>query len=102
MTSAVIGNTVLDALINSLADKRATIGVLGLGYVGLPLAVAFAEANFSTICFDTKVGTVKMLQRGESHIGDIVGERITALQQNQKFSASNNFDRRILKKMGRL
>jgi UDP-N-acetyl-D-glucosamine dehydrogenase len=63
-----------------------------MGYVGLPLGVAFAEAGFRTIGFDLQAATVELLQRGESHIADIQCERVKQLRQAEKFSATTNFD----------
>ncbi len=75
-----------------LQTRTARVGILGMGYVGLPLAVAFAEAGFPTVGFDTSVRTVATLQSGQSHIGDIEGERLQALRHNEKFSATSDFD----------
>ncbi len=57
-----------------------TIGIIGLGYVGLPLAVAFAEAGERVIGLDTNAGRVEALRRGESHVEDITDERLRAVQ----------------------
>jgi UDP-N-acetyl-D-glucosamine dehydrogenase len=57
-----------------------TVGVVGLGYVGLPLAVAFAEAGQSVIGVDTHAGRMAQLRRGESYIEDIPSERYQAVQ----------------------
>ena len=56
-----------------------TIGIIGLGYVGLPLAVAFAEAGHQVIGVDTNAGRIEALRRGESHVEDITSERLQAL-----------------------
>jgi UDP-N-acetyl-D-glucosamine dehydrogenase len=55
------------------------IGIVGLGYVGLPLAVAYAEAGHKVIGLDTNATVVEALRRGESHIEDIPSERLTAV-----------------------
>jgi UDP-N-acetyl-D-glucosamine dehydrogenase len=55
------------------------IGIVGLGYVGLPLAVAFAEAGQRVVGVDTNVGRVKQLRSGESYIEDIPSERLQAV-----------------------
>jgi UDP-N-acetyl-D-glucosamine dehydrogenase len=55
------------------------IGIVGLGYVGLPLAVAFAEAGQRVVGVDTNVGRVKQLRAGESYIEDIPSERLQAV-----------------------
>jgi UDP-N-acetyl-D-glucosamine dehydrogenase len=56
-----------------------TIGIVGLGYVGLPLAVAFAEAGQRVIGIDTNIGRVNQLRAGESYIEDIPSERLQAV-----------------------
>ena len=56
-----------------------TIGIVGLGYVGLPLAVAFAEAGQRVVGVDTNVGRVNQLRTGESYIEDIPSERLQAV-----------------------
>jgi UDP-N-acetyl-D-glucosamine dehydrogenase len=56
-----------------------TVGIIGLGYVGLPLAVAFAEAGEQVIGLDTNAGRVEALRRGESHVEDIASERLRAV-----------------------
>jgi len=59
--------------------KPARVGVVGLGYVGLPLAVAFAEAGHSAVGVDTDARTVAAVTAGESHIEDISSERLAAV-----------------------
>jgi UDP-N-acetyl-D-glucosamine dehydrogenase len=56
-----------------------TIGIIGLGYVGLPLAVAFAEAGHQVIGVDTNAARVEALRNGESHVEDIPSERLQAV-----------------------
>ena len=56
-----------------------TIGIVGLGYVGLPLAVAFAEAGQRVVGVDTNVGRVNQLRGGDSYIEDIPSERLQAV-----------------------
>lgn len=75
-----------------LRTRTATIGVLGMGYVGLPLVVAFAEAGFKTVGFDTSVALTNALRRGESHVGDIAPERLQALLRAEKFCATADFE----------
>src|SRR4051812_50093403 len=61
-------------------SEEQPIGVVGLGYVGLPLAVAFCEAGREVIGVDTDQGRCASVARGESHIGDVSGERLTAVR----------------------
>jgi UDP-N-acetyl-D-glucosamine dehydrogenase len=57
-----------------------TVGIIGLGYVGLPLAVSFAEAGVQVIGLDSNAGRVEALRRGESHVEDVSGERLRAVE----------------------
>lgn len=57
-------------------DRSATIGVIGLGYVGLPLAMEFADAGFRVVGYDVSTRVVELLKRGESHIQDIPAGRV--------------------------
>src|SRR5688572_22295364 len=53
-----------------------TIGIIGLGYVGLPLAVAFAEAGHDVIGYDTNASRTEALRQGRSHVEDIPSDRL--------------------------
>ncbi|HEX8551249.1 MAG TPA: nucleotide sugar dehydrogenase [Abditibacteriaceae bacterium] len=81
------------SLLQKIQDRDAIVGVLGLGYVGLPLIVAFGEAGFPTIGFEPKEATVVGLQSGQSHIGDIPSERVAALRASGKLEATGDFTR---------
>jgi UDP-N-acetyl-D-glucosamine dehydrogenase len=83
----------LNELLRKIETFDATVGILGMGYVGLPLVVAFAEAGFSTIGFDTKTSTIENLQAGQSHIGDIPSARVKALRDSGKFEATIDMKR---------
>jgi UDP-N-acetyl-D-glucosamine dehydrogenase len=70
------------------------IGIIGLGYVGLPLAVAFAESGHDVVAFDTDTGKVESLERGESYIEDIadaalapLGERLHPTTSHSDFAS---------------
>ncbi len=65
--------------IGLFASRRARVGVLGLGYVGLPLAVTIAEAGFATLGFDTDGEKIAMLERGESYIRHVPSDRLGAV-----------------------
>jgi len=67
------------ALVGKLQSRQAKVGIIGLGYVGLPLAVAFAEAGFSVHGTDTDDIRVASLNAGRSDIPDISLERLAAL-----------------------
>lgn len=65
----------MEQLINKIKEKTAVIGVIGLGYVGLPLALAFAD-KFKVTGFDINKTTIRNLSEGHSHIIDIPDERL--------------------------
>ena len=58
-----------------LKEKTAVIGIVGLGYVGLPLVVAFTEAGFKVLGFDTQQKRVDSVNKGQSYIVDVGSER---------------------------
>jgi UDP-N-acetyl-D-glucosamine dehydrogenase len=66
-------------LLDKIATRQAVISVIGLGYVGLPLAVAFAEAGFSVVGIDTDTWKVNSLNMCKSYIQDVPSERLRAL-----------------------
>lgn len=76
MNSPVVSHKAQTALLEKIAHRHAVVGVIGLGYVGLPLAVAFAEAGFRVIGVEKSRERVQALQRGESYIEDIPASRL--------------------------
>jgi UDP-N-acetyl-D-glucosamine dehydrogenase len=77
----------------SLVERRAaSVGVIGLGYVGLPLALLFQEAGFQVIGFDRDPAKPRMLSRGESYIRTIGRERVAAAAASGRFCATTDFD----------
>ncbi len=83
--------TVKDQLIAKLSQRSANIFVLGLGYVGLPLVVAFAEAGFVVTGVDPDQRKVDHLSRGESYIPDVPTEQIARLVAAGKVKATTDF-----------
>ena len=65
-----------DRLIAAFADRSATVGLIGLGYVGLPLAMEFAEAGFKVIGYDVSERVVQLLKKGGSHIQDVPAAQV--------------------------
>ena len=80
-----------DQLIQKLTDKTATVAILGLGYVGLPLAVVFAEAGYKVIGVDPVAEKVEMINRGQSYILDVESERVASLVKAGLLSATIDF-----------
>ncbi len=79
-------------LLNRLHTQQATIGIVGLGYVGLPLAVEFAEAGFNVVGLDVSPRKVDSINRGESYIPDISTERLAPLVKNGSLCATTRYD----------
>src|SRR5271155_2969651 len=77
-------------LLDGLATGRARVGVIGLGYVGLPLAIEFAN-TYRTIGFDVNPKRVDTVNAGESHIGDADSGTIAELVRNKRLQASADF-----------
>ncbi|GAB4481139.1 MAG: nucleotide sugar dehydrogenase [Anaerolineales bacterium] len=78
-------------LLQKLDQKSARVAVLGLGYVGLPLAVVFAEAGFKVVGIDPDERKVETIRKGESHIQDVPSGTIKTLVQNQQLQATTDF-----------
>ncbi len=75
-------------LLEQLESRHACIGVVGLGYVGLPLALEFAKVGFKVIGYDVNERVVKNLNAGRSHIQDVSSEELSALVKTGKFEAT--------------
>lgn len=81
-----------DTLLIKLNERKATVGIIGLGYVGLPLAVEFAEVGYTVIGYDVSATKVERLNRGESYIPDIPTERLQPIVDNGKLCATTKLD----------
>jgi len=84
-------NSYQKILENKILDHSARIVVLGLGYVGLPLATIFAEAGFNVIGVEPDPLKIDLLKRGESYVQDVPSEKITRLTESGKFRATTEF-----------
>lgn len=78
-------------LLNKIANKEITVGVVGLGYVGLPLAVEKAKAGFKTIGFDVQATKVEMVNAGHNYIGDVVDSDLKAIVEAGMLTATTDF-----------
>jgi UDP-N-acetyl-D-glucosamine dehydrogenase len=78
-------------LLNRLNERRAVVGVIGLGYVGLPLAVEFARGGLKVIGFDLDRSRVDSINDGRSYIPDVPTEMVAALIERGKLSAAADF-----------
>jgi UDP-N-acetyl-D-glucosamine dehydrogenase len=81
----------LEDLRERIAAREARIGVIGLGYVGLPLAVEFAKAGFPVVGFDVDARKVEKLAAGESYIEDVPSAEVTAAQAAGRLRATADF-----------
>ena len=79
-------------LLKKIADKTIVVGVCGLGYVGLPLAVEKAKAGFKTIGFDVQEAKVNMVNAGKNYIGDVVDSDLEMLVKKGMLRATTDFD----------
>lgn len=78
-------------LLKKIYDKSALIAVIGLGYVGLPLAVEKAKAGYKTIGFDVQESKVKMVNEGHNYIGDVVDTELEDIVKQGLLSATTDF-----------
>ena len=79
------------SLSDKIAAREARVGVIGLGYVGLPLAVEFAKAGMKSLGFDLDAKKVEQINRGESYIGDVPGDEVKAMVESGYLRATTDF-----------
>lgn len=80
-----------ESLLNKIDNREITVGVVGLGYVGLPLAVEKAKAGFKTIGFDVQKAKVDLVNAGSNYIGDIVDDDLKHIVESGMLRATNDF-----------
>jgi len=78
-------------LLKKIEEKSIVVGVVGLGYVGLPLAVEKAKAGFKTIGFDVQDEKVNLVNEGHIYIGDVVDSDLKELVENKMLTATTDF-----------
>ena len=78
-------------LLRKIENKEIVVGVVGLGYVGLPLAVEKAKAGFKTIGFDVQPQKVDMVNAGHNYIGDVVDSDLAEIVKSGMLSATTDF-----------
>jgi len=79
-----------EEFVRRIQDRTATVGVIGLGYVGLPLAVEFARAGLKVVGYDVSERVVSLLNRGESHIQDVDAAEVARLVKSGLFAATTD------------
>jgi len=77
----------------SIIDREARVGIIGMGYVGLPLVQVFCDKGFTVIGFDIDAAKVDRLSRGQSYIKHIPSSSIAALQASGRFTATGDYKR---------
>ena len=80
-----------EQLLKKIKNKEITVGVVGLGYVGLPLAVEKAKAGFKTIGFDVQKAKVDMVNAGHNYIGDVVDDDLKKIVDDGMLRATTDF-----------
>ena len=85
--------TASDAMLKKFHEGEFTVGILGLGYVGLPLALVFAEKGHRTLGFDIDAKKVALLREGESYIQYVGAERIRTQTAALTFEATGDLER---------
>ncbi len=86
-----MGANMKEELLKKIADREIVVGVVGLGYVGLPLAVEKAKAGFRTIGFDVQAKKVDMVNAGHNYIGDVVDSDLEKLVKEGMLKATTDF-----------
>jgi len=81
-----------DGIKRLIEDRGARVGVIGLGYVGLPLAVEFARKGFSAVGFEVDERKADSINRGESYIGDVPSEVLADVVKSERLRATIDFD----------
>jgi UDP-N-acetyl-D-glucosamine dehydrogenase len=82
-----------DQLRTLITEKKARVGVIGLGYVGLPLVVEFAASGIEGIGFEVDENKATQINAGTSYIGDVPSSRVKELVSQKRLSATTNFDK---------
>ena len=79
-------------LLNSLRNKEVKIGIIGMGYVGLPLAIAYAEKGFKVLGIDIDKSKVNKINNAKSYINHIPSDKLKKLVDSNILKATNNFN----------
>ena len=92
MATGTMAQTVKEQLIDSIGTKQAHVGVVGLGYVGLPLLTEFARQGFQGTGFEVDEAKTARINSGESYIGDVDSSLVKELVEKKRLQATTNFD----------
>ncbi|MGA8863211.1 MAG: nucleotide sugar dehydrogenase [Gallionella sp.] len=80
-------------LLEKIRSRQARVGIIGLGYVGLPLTLRFVEAGFRAIGFDIDTAKTEMLNRGDSYFAHIPSDKVATMRASGRFEATTDFSR---------
>ncbi len=83
----------MEKLLDKIRNRKAVVGVVGLGYVGLPLVLSFNKAGFRVMGFDTDPAKIRNLSEGRSYIKHIGAEKISRMMSTGRFEPTADFDR---------
>jgi len=83
----------MNVRVETIEDRSVRVGILGLGYVGLPLASAFLDAGFPVLGFDTDASKIDSLARGENYLRHLGQEMTQRMRDSDAFEATTDFDR---------
>src|SRR6266566_1601806 len=95
MTATVAAPTMVDTLLAKAKDRTAIFGVVGLGYVGLPLAMELVRAGYRVLGIDVNPRVVDSLNAGRSHIQDVAAATVADAIHAKKFSATADVSRAL-------
>ena len=82
----------ISAKLDQIRARKAVVGIIGMGYVGLPLALTASEAGFSVVGFDLDDAKVSQLNAGDSYLAHIASEKVTAAQTSGRLRATADFE----------
>jgi UDP-N-acetyl-D-glucosamine dehydrogenase len=83
----------LESIMKRIEDKSVIVGIIGLGYVGLPLAVSFARKGVGVLGFEKSAKKAEAVNAGANYIGDIKDEELSAMVAGKRLSATTDFAR---------
>src|SRR3972149_2313011 len=83
--------TMEDRLLQKILNKKALVGIIGMGYVGLPLVLSFCEEGFTVLGFDIDSKKVATLRKGKSYLKSIPSPRISRFIRNGHLDVTDNF-----------
>jgi UDP-N-acetyl-D-glucosamine dehydrogenase len=86
-----VESATVEALANKISSRTARVGIIGLGYVGLPLAVEFAKAGFAVVGIDLVESKVQRLNSGDSYVQDVPSAEVATLVEQGRLSATTDF-----------